>query len=57
MKIIDEHNCEAMKNQNVIAITKREINSKARWYWEREDKKSIQADEIKFCPYCGEELK
>lgn len=57
MKIFDEHNCEAMKNQSVVAISKREINSKVRWYWEKDIKGRIYADEIKFCPYCGEALK
>jgi len=57
MKLLDEHNCKTLERQSTIAVSKREINSKVRWYWEREDKTGIHADEIKFCPYCGEELK
>lgn len=57
MKVINEHNCKAIEKQSAITISKRFFNFKERWFWEEETKEGIKAHEIKFCPYCGEELK
>ena len=56
MKILEEHECYSMENQNTISISKRWHNGKERWFFELDNGSKITANEIKYCPYCGIEL-
>ena len=47
------HNCETLQKSNVDIDIKK-IDK--RWYWIFWHKTKSQAHEIKYCPYCGEEL-
>ncbi len=57
LEFIDEHNCKIMETLDTIAINQRHFQGQKRWFWERELKGKSTADEIKYCPYCGELLK
>jgi hypothetical protein len=56
MKLLEEHECDSMKNQNTVFVNKRWQNGKARWFYEVDTGSRIIANEIKYCPYCREEL-
>lgn len=54
---IEDHCCKAMERCANILIEKRYINGQERWMWERVKKSGkIGANEIIFCPYCGNDL-
>lgn len=54
---IEDHCCKAMERCTNILIEKRYINGQERWMWERVKKSGkIGANEIIFCPYCGNDL-
>lgn len=51
----DVHECEILRNSNV-EITIEKINNQWLWvYYEKNGKATAHG--IKYCPYCGEELK
>lgn len=56
-EVIKEHSCSILNSAKDINIAKRYISGSEGWYLEFERKGKIEANGIKFCPYCGEELK
>lgn len=57
LQFIDEHHCTILDTSKIITISKRWHNGEKHWYWESQNNDgTIDADEILFCPYCGEKL-
>lgn len=55
MKLLQEHECKAMQNQDRIFIEQRWQKGKPRWFFIVDIGKLI-SNEIIYCPYCGVKL-
>ncbi len=57
-----EHKCKTIEGIDFVFIQTLNINEKPGWYWHFIEQpntfdEKISCHEIKFCPYCGQELK
>lgn len=59
MHVIDEHECEVLKNQHFegTEIAVQQFDHENKWYWVDYNKngKTVM-NQISYCPYCGTKL-
>lgn len=53
MKFLEEHSCDLIAENKEVAVEKYENNGHKAWYLRIEN----QLNEIRYCPYCGKELR
>jgi len=56
-----EHKCKAIESIDCVSIQTLQINGQRGWYWHLFEhmntlKEKVSCHEIKYCPYCGQEL-
>lgn len=56
-----EHKCKAIKDSRRVFIQTLLIDNRRGWFWHHVEhlntlKEKVACHEIKFCPYCGQEL-
>ena len=49
------HTCDTIHESKKVPVSIEKVDGK--WYWVFWGKKKNKAHGIRFCPYCGEELK
>lgn len=56
-----EHKCKAIKDSCSVFIQTLPIDNRRGWFWHHVEhmntlKEKVSCHEIKFCPYCGQNL-